>query len=433
MKRILSAFLSVMIVMSFSVQIFAAGTQKSTDEYDKFCGYLLQFDVNGSNSLDPADARATLRHSVGLPVEENEDNSKMDVDSDGIVTAIDARYLLRLAVGLESVLQYIPFEDQLACFNSLLNLPRANAEKSASNYYRLYANTVDNIGNVTLKEDSNKVVTALDNGMNKLAETEADKVDFVKTLTSGFKANTSSYDTAKCSAVYSSAIVAGYSRNLLPVILNQNGVDEKKASYITADDVESIEYSKNQTYKFIRYGSVYDSTNKKNVIDKTNVLYEKTVTGLDALTLVLKSDTNITGTHTSKAFIIEDEDEIMEALKGVNEDFDFGGTGIDEYGDFEFNMATPVLNSFSYSNATITVYFYPDTGNVVAVNYSKDVTYTVKLWMDIYFKLDTLMGITGSIASGIDLTKPLVDATGNAYITNNENTVQEFFFFKNVV
>ena len=433
MKRILSLFLAVVIVMSFSVQTFAASAQKATEEYDRFCEYLIQFDVNGNTLLDPGDARATLRHSAGLEVGENEDASKMDVDSDGIVTSIDARYLLRLSVGLESVLQYIPFEDQLACFNSLVNLPRANADRTSSNYYRLYANTIDQIGDVILKEDSNKVITNLNNGMNKLAESEADKVDFAKTLTSGFKANTSMYDSTGCSSIYSSAIVAGLSRNLLPVIRNTNGVDEKKASYITADDVESIEYKTNQTYKFIRYGTIYDSTKQKNVIDTTNILYEQDVAGLDALVLTLKQDNSISGIHTSKAFIVEDEDEIMDALSGVNEDFDFSGTGMDEYGDFDFNMATPVLDSFKYHNSTVTVYFYPDTGNIVAIKYSMNTQYTVKLWMDIYFKLNVLTGIAGSLTSGIDLTKPLVDATGNVYITNNETTVQEFLFFKNIV
>ncbi len=62
-------------------------------------------DVDGDGIVSAADARLTLRASVGL---ENYKNTiyfdRADYDEDGIITATDARMILRTSVGLEKVI-----------------------------------------------------------------------------------------------------------------------------------------------------------------------------------------------------------------------------------------------------------------------------------------------------------------------------------------
>lgn len=436
MKKVLLLFLAVLLIILCAVQTFAATS--TTEAYNKalaahtakfaeFSETLSRYDVDGKDGISPVDARITLRYSAGLETE-GADTAKMDADGDGVVTSIDARYLLRISVGLESSSEFIPSQLKLDFFNALINLPKAAAERSSTNnnYYYVYANCIENIGNVTLK-DTDGVIAALNNGMNKIATSEADKTDFAETLTSGFYANTSSYIKSMGSTVGLTGTPSyARARNLLPVILNSAGEDEYMGSYLTLDDIEKIEYKIDQTYKFTRYADTKDAATGKTVIGK-DVLFTQSVTGLDSLTVYLKEDNSISGTHTSKAFVVEDEDDVMSEMEGV--DNSFVADDFNEYGDFEFSSKT-TLNSFKYHGAKITVYFYSATGNVVAICYDKSINYTVKLWMDIYIKLNALIG--GLLDPSL-LFSPLVDKAGNIHVTNNENIYQEFFFVKNVV
>ncbi len=57
-------------------------------------------DVDGNSKVTAADARLTLRCSVGLEKFNNKKTSAADMDGDGKITAADARRILRISVGL---------------------------------------------------------------------------------------------------------------------------------------------------------------------------------------------------------------------------------------------------------------------------------------------------------------------------------------------
>lgn len=66
-------------------------------------------DINDNGSVDAADARAALRHAVGLDViTSSEDQLYADVDFDGAITTADARLILRMAVGQDERYTEVP-------------------------------------------------------------------------------------------------------------------------------------------------------------------------------------------------------------------------------------------------------------------------------------------------------------------------------------
>ncbi len=66
-------------------------------------------DVNDNGTVDAADARAALRHTVGLSlITASEDQLYSDVDFDGEITPADARLILRMAVGLDEPFTDVP-------------------------------------------------------------------------------------------------------------------------------------------------------------------------------------------------------------------------------------------------------------------------------------------------------------------------------------
>ncbi|MBQ8210205.1 MAG: hypothetical protein IJZ35_06470 [Clostridia bacterium] len=429
MKKILSAFLAVILVLSCAVPAFAETlTWKNAEatrdaELEDFYAQLVKFDVNSSGAIDAGDARSTLRKSAGL-ADSGVDVSKMDVDGDGEVTAIDARSILRISAGLDSATKYISKADMLDCFNSLVNLPRAVAASTApgytkTNYYHTYANSIKNVGDVTVKEDSNKVITKLNNGLNDYSSDD-EEVDFEDTLTKSLNANTSTYTSSGNSQVRAKDnyyIADGYtSKYILPEILNSQGVDERTSSYLTVDDIDSIEYKTNQTYEFTRNDKKLDTQKNIKVIDTSKVIYKETVTGLDSITVKLKTDNNVAAAHTSKAFLVESEADITESLTASQTEMEEMEQAFKEFekfgGEFKFDM-TAKLDSINY-NSSITVYFNPSTKDVVAIKYGKTTHYTVKMYMDVYIKI---------------LLSTLVDAAGNVYITNVEEDVDEYYFY----
>ena len=69
----------------------------AVDENELFAG-----DVNSDGNVTAADARLALRISVGLENVSKETKLLADVDGNGTVTAADARLILRYSVGLEN-------------------------------------------------------------------------------------------------------------------------------------------------------------------------------------------------------------------------------------------------------------------------------------------------------------------------------------------
>ncbi len=85
-KRIIGTVLAVISICTFPVQVSAA----------------VLGDVNFDGSVSVDDARAVLRMSVGLESVSEEIKKCADMNGDGVITVDDARAILRIAVGLES-------------------------------------------------------------------------------------------------------------------------------------------------------------------------------------------------------------------------------------------------------------------------------------------------------------------------------------------
>lgn len=88
-KRIFALFISAVLLISMMPSV--SGAQA-----------LAMGDADGDGFVEAADARFTLRCSVGLEIPSLEQLAALDTNKDGKLTAKDARKVLRVSVGLES-------------------------------------------------------------------------------------------------------------------------------------------------------------------------------------------------------------------------------------------------------------------------------------------------------------------------------------------
>ena len=84
-KRLISIMLTLLFIFC-SLPVFSSARSRG--------------DVDNDKKITAADARLTLRRSVGLEKFSKQQTSIADMDSDGKITAGDARRILRLSVGL---------------------------------------------------------------------------------------------------------------------------------------------------------------------------------------------------------------------------------------------------------------------------------------------------------------------------------------------
>lgn len=400
MKRVISILLALICAFSLSVNVFAAVSDTdslATRDAAKVAfdsASKNKFDVNGDDRITAADARNTLLTSAGL-AQDNINTAKMDADGDGMVSAIDARIILRISAGLDSVQNYIKAE-KLAYFNAVLNTAKPNR-------YSLYYNGSDYTANVTYTDPKN-VVGELDKAFQSIDNT----FSFAESLVGG--KGDLIYDS-KNTMVGNSA----NAKNRMMQILNSTGVDENQSSYLTLDDVSDVVYKQNQTYTFTRYGTTKNSEGTK-VVDKNNVIYTESVTGLDSLTAYVKSDNVVSGPHASKAYIVYNQADLESDVKKVAEQFNNMSMEMSKLYEINFNV-TPSVGGVKYYNGEITVYFDPADGKIVAARYSIYTDYTVGLYMDVKIFL---------VAPFVN-----VDKEGQVNITNTTQTVKEYYFVGN--
>lgn len=393
MKRVISLFLTVIIVFSFSFNAFAAvsstmANKNLANAKAVFDASLSIFDINGSGLIDAADARYTLRYSAGLE-EQGADVSKMDADGDGMVTAIDARMILRLSAGLDDMNVYLTDTEKLQYFNAILNT-------AIPNNYALYKNGIEYTKNIKYT-DPKGVVSSLDGAFKKIDSS----MSFATELVAGKGEKVYYKNTGKG--------ILGYAQARMMEILNSEGSDENQSSYLTLDDISGISYKTNQTYTFTRYGTTDGQINN-------SVEYTETVTGLDSITVNIKSDNNVKGAHASKAFIVYSEEDLKKEVEAVANEFNSMSTDLSVMGDMEFKV-TPAVGPVKYYDTSITVYYYPDTGKIVAAYYTITTDYTMILNMDV----DIYIWLYG-----VD-----VDVAGPVNVTNTTQSTKEYYFMRN--
>lgn len=88
MKKSLTVVLAVLMVLSVSINAFSASVSIG--------------DIDSNGKITAADARRTLRVSAGLDTFNSEEMAVADIDNNGKITASDARKILRVAAGLDS-------------------------------------------------------------------------------------------------------------------------------------------------------------------------------------------------------------------------------------------------------------------------------------------------------------------------------------------
>ena len=87
MKKIMTAFLSIILIVSCFIPTAFAATLG---------------DVDGNGSITATDARKILRYVAGLDTLSLSQQNVGDVDGNGSVTSTDARRILRHVAGLET-------------------------------------------------------------------------------------------------------------------------------------------------------------------------------------------------------------------------------------------------------------------------------------------------------------------------------------------
>ena len=76
-------------------------------------------DIDDDGRVTTTDARAALRHAIGLdPIALADDQIYTDVDFDGEITTADARLILRMAIGLDPLFTEVPQGKQILIVNT---------------------------------------------------------------------------------------------------------------------------------------------------------------------------------------------------------------------------------------------------------------------------------------------------------------------------
>ncbi len=121
MKRYFSLFLA--LVMLVTAIPFASLTASAAD--------VLKGDVDGNGQVQAIDARYILRYVAGLDVLSDTQKEAADMNKDDEVTAIDARFILRQVAGLSNGI----YEVDTEVTNDILNIFGYKYDKEQDIYY----------------------------------------------------------------------------------------------------------------------------------------------------------------------------------------------------------------------------------------------------------------------------------------------------------
>ena len=363
MKKIISVFCAAVIMLScFCMPAYALTANEGQAALDSAFNAMFATvagDVNKDGSFNAADARAALLASAGLV--DDVDMDAGDIDGDTVVTAIDARMLLRISAQLESHDLLYSAKDKLDLFNAFANNIKASGQKFK------YTSTLKN---VDMTYDNQKVIDKFNKQMNSIPGVE-EKIDLGAELVKE-KGN------------------VRYNRNTgLRVATNLNyPVSEKDfVSILTLNDISAVDYKTNQSYTYAPKRTIGDTVQE-------DAKYE--MTGLDALTVYFASEalTNVPADTTvlrhGKAFDVPQKSTLTSGYDQINNMF----AGLE---DIIGTMSASFVN-LKYHDSSITIYFDKATKKICAMEYNLYYDFTVKLDMDLYFfpfiNIDDALNIT---------------------------------------
>ena len=405
MKKIISVICAVILLLS-SVSVSAFALTKS-DADAQIVSKKKAFDSAFSQDITAGDARNVLLTSAGL-VKGGVDTKFFDIDSDGKITAIDARTFLRIAARLENINNYyssVKYDYFLALINSV--------KPSAYRFYESMDEVIEKVNYV----DYSDIVKQMNTQIGYYAE----------------------YDESMVGYDFGAELRASEGKTTRSYIMSQTQVknetnypikERELACYAPFDNVKSVEYKTNQTFTFERHSAVSDTK-----------LYEETVTGLDSITVYFNSESiSLAGTLTDQMFknmkmgqafdILQksDVDAMLEANSSIS-----GIEGMEEMGTCEVSL-TP--KNLEYKNSYITIYFDPATCTPVATVHNLHYVVTMNMFMNIDISAKNLAGDSLALEALLTLLTlknkgKLLDVHGTMDISNEMNTRSVVYFTDN--
>lgn len=410
MKKIISVICAaVLFVSSFSVSAFALSqTDADTELAAQNAAFeqimIDRLDVNGTGKIEASDARAVLLASAGLSTEDIKNAANADIDKDGSVTAIDARIFLRLAANLESVEKYLSVTDaeKLAYFKAVINSIKPYRYK----YYQSVTEETTPIShdNQAMIDDMNEQVEKL----TRFVDSE-EEFDFGEALL-GAPEKTASTCTGSKTATERAFPVSG----------------NELACLSTLDNIKKIDYKVNQTYTF------------KTKVLKNGVYSEYTdsMSGLSSLTIYLKDDpavalketgNDLSGLNAATAIDVLDDVDIQRALQENQSSVNNIKNEFGKLGAIDSNM---IPTKIRYHDAYVTVYFNPENGQPVGVEYNQQFNLVMNMYLYIDISVKSILEGGGSVEDS-GLTGSLLYVKDYINIESETKTLTSCYFYNN--
>ncbi len=394
-------------------------------------------DANHDGSVLADDARAILRYSADLDPDIDDELTAAaqstlnidgdndiraldpdliyDIDGDGSVTAIDARIALRISAELEDLDSYRE-KYALELFNTSINnikVPTAvGSYGGLKNYYYGEEKKTD-----AILIDNESALNSFSNQMNNLIaamDSSSEPIDLAASLRQDVG-------------------VIAYSSNNYEVVAYQNSqhipvYGFTEGSFLTPNDVASINFNDSANYGFISYYTENGVRNERHRYIMQN-LYSITVTvAPDHLSASHYPSDLVAGSHAGRVFDLPDKSNVDAAYQEIQE----LQAQMNSYKD-ESNWLTNVaalevkkfdlrvnFTSMDVAGSTVTLYINPENGLPVGVDYKLTYNLNVNMYLDI--------NMQGGIAVGF---KDVVVENQNINITNKLYTRNRIIILKN--
>ena len=372
MKKMISVLCAIIfLLLSLSVPTLASTQADVSNIAAKFNSYMdTTYDANGSGKLDAGDAREALLCSAGLKNKATLENA--DMDKDGVVTAIDARTLLRLAAKLDDPNPYYPDSLKVDYFNAIINsVKTTRTDNTKYKFYKMEKSYVDDV-----QYDNQALVDDMNSQLNKWTEMMGEEFNMGEEIRA---------DVHKTTYATSTSIL----RDDRYRVTNTNYPIKGSAisSLLETNNIVGIDYKTNQTFTYEHY-----SASSKG----TTLVYKEAVPGLDSLTVYLKSDSfqnladipaDLTTMNNGKVLDVFSAEDInvmlaSDALGNLKD--------MSDLGTYDIELG---LNHIKYYDSSVTIYFDHTTGAPVGTVHNMHYDISLKTTINIDFNINNMEGI----------------------------------------
>ncbi len=235
-------------------------------------------DVNGNEKLDADDAREILRACVGLILIEAENLPVADIDSDGVITASDARLALRTAVSLEEIISHkylITVENEATCkAEGIVSYYCTDCSVTGQVHISEKPHTYVTLINISPTCTKNGYINKVCTGCSRLSVSTPEK------LGHNWKKNSAKVATtcSRCSLQktgwekYKGKYYYFYEQNGKSVLAVNQIVD---GVYVDIDGVRVDDEVIKLAVEFVQTHSSAEDTNEKRLEDCYNYLYKR--------------------------------------------------------------------------------------------------------------------------------------------------------------